>query len=65
MNHMVVTHLCGRCGRASVVIIGGAHYCSSHGLDMTLHLAGSDVVVDLRQSMEQTELPTPTEALVS
>lgn len=47
-----------------MVIIAGAHYCSSHGLDMTLHLVGADVVVDLREAIEQNEW-TPAEALVS
>ncbi|MDH4116128.1 MAG: hypothetical protein OEX04_13240 [Acidimicrobiia bacterium] len=49
MNHNDVTHNCGRCGKASVVIIGGAHYCSSHGLDVTMQRA---LVVDLRRPEE-------------
>jgi hypothetical protein len=48
MNHNGVTLLCGRCQRPSVVIIAGAHYCSSHGLDMTLHRVALPEVVDLR-----------------
>ncbi len=48
MNHIGVTHLCGRCERPSVVIIAGAHYCSSHGLDMTLNRIAGPAVVDLR-----------------
>lgn len=44
MNHIGVTHTCGRCSTASAVIIAGVHYCSSHGLDATI----GSLVVDLR-----------------
>lgn len=63
MNHMGVTHFCGRCQRPSVVIIAGAHYCSSHGLDMTLHRLTVPSVVDLR--LPEPAWAHPVQALAS
>jgi hypothetical protein len=63
MNHMGVTLFCGRCDRPSVVIIAGAHYCSSHGLDMTLHRLAVTPVVDLR--LLEPVWRNPVQALAS
>lgn len=50
MNHNGVTLNCGRCERAAVVIIAGAHYCSGHALDATLNRVAGRRVIDLRTS---------------
>ncbi len=63
MNHIGVTHFCGRCERPSVVIIAGAHYCSSHGLDMTMHRLAVTSVVDLR--VPEPVWAVPVRALAS